>query len=85
MLHKTLENTGFIWLVSQFSIGTIANIFPHLTHMQIGTQHKKFSRVFYGQHFPIFGLNLEIYRVNLRVRSEYGKIGIRKKFELGYF
>ena len=31
-------------------------------------------RVFSGPYFPIFGLNTEIYSVNLRIQSEYRKI-----------
>ena len=30
--------------------------------------------IFSGPHFPIFGLNTEIYGVNLRIQSEYKKI-----------
>ena len=36
-------------------------------------------RVFTGPYFPVFGLNAEIYGVNLRIQSEYGKIRTRKK------
>ena len=28
-----------------------------------------------GPYFPVFGLNTEIYRVNLRIQSETGKYG----------
>ena len=31
--------------------------------------------VFSGPYFPVFGLNAEIYGVNLRIQSEYGKNG----------
>ena len=33
---------------------------------------------FSGPHFPALGLNTEIYRVNLHIQSECGKIRIRK-------
>ena len=31
-----------------------------------------------GPYFPAFGLHTEIYSVNLRIQSEYGKIWTRK-------
>ena len=34
--------------------------------------------VFSGLYFPIFGLNTEIYSVNLRIQSKYRKIRTRK-------
>ena len=33
--------------------------------------------VFPGLYFPAFGLNMERYRVSLRIQSECGKTGIR--------
>ena len=41
--------------------------------------------VFSGPYFPVFGLNMEIYGVNLRIQSEYGKIRSRKNSALGHF
>ena len=41
--------------------------------------------VFSGPYFPVFGLNTEIYRVNLRIQSEYRKIRIRKNSVFGHF
>ena len=41
--------------------------------------------VFCGLYFPMFGLNKEIYSVNLRIQSEYKKIRTRKNFIFGYF
>ena len=34
--------------------------------------------VFFGPYFPMFGLNTEIYSVNLRIQSDYEKIWTRK-------
>ena len=44
------------------------------------TLREKVSRsgAFSGQHFPLLGLNIEIYGVDLRSQSEYGKIRARK-------
>ena len=39
--------------------------------------------VFPGVYFPVFGLNMEIYVVNLRIQSKYGKIRSRKKAVFG--
>ena len=41
--------------------------------------------VFSGPYFPVFGLNTEIYSVNLRIQSEYPKIRIRKNSYLDTF
>ena len=41
--------------------------------------------VFSGSYFPVFGLNTEIYRVNLCIQSEYGKIRTRKTPHLDIF
>ena len=39
-------------------------------------------RSFSGSYFPLFGLNTEIYSVNLRIQSKYGKIRTRKTLYL---
>ena len=41
--------------------------------------------VFTGPCFPVFGLNTEIYGVNLRIQSEYRKIRTRKNSVFGHF
>ena len=53
----------------------------------IGTTAWKVSKyeVFSGPYFPIFGLNTEIYGVNLRIQSEYRKIRTRKNSVFGHF
>ena len=43
------------------------------------------TRVFYGPYFPVFGLNTEIYGVNLRIQSEYRKIRPSKNSAFGHF
>ena len=40
---------------------------------------------FSSPYFPVFGLNTEIYRVNLRIQSKYGKIRTRKNSVFGLF
>ena len=42
-------------------------------------------KVFSGPYFPVFGLNMEIYGVNLCIQSEYGKIRTRKTPHLDIF
>ena len=39
---------------------------------------KEIQRRFFGPYFPAFGLNMEIYRVNIRIQSKYGKIRTKK-------
>ena len=43
------------------------------------------NRIFSGQYFPMFELNREIYSVNLRIQSKYGKIWTRKNSVFGLF
>ena len=41
--------------------------------------------VFSGPYLPVFALNTEIYRVNLRIQSEYKKIRTRNNSVFGHF
>ena len=41
--------------------------------------------VFLGPCFPVFELNTEIYSVNLRIQSKYGKAQTRKNYVFGHF
>ena len=41
--------------------------------------------IFSSPYFPVFGLNTEIYCINLRIQSEYGKIKTRKYSVFGHF
>ena len=43
------------------------------------------SEFFSGLHFPVFGRNTEICRVNLRLQRQYGKIRITKNSKLRLF
>ena len=38
-----------------------------------------------GLYFPVFGLNMEIYSVNLCIQSAYRKIWTRGNFVIGHF
>ena len=40
---------------------------------------------FSGPHFPVFGQNMQIYGVNLRIQSEQRKIRTRKNSVSGHF
>ena len=41
--------------------------------------------VFSGLYFPLYGLNTEIYGINLRIQSEYRKTQTRKNSVFGHF
>ena len=41
--------------------------------------------VFFGPYFSVFGLKTEIYGVNDRIQSKYGKLGTRKNSVFGHF
>ena len=43
------------------------------------------NTVFCGPHFSVFGLNTDIYEVNLRIHSEYKKIRARQTPHLDTF
>ena len=60
------------------------------SHKAISTNHhceKKVSEYGFcsGPYFPAFGLNTEIYSVNLRIQSEYRKIGTRNNSVFEHF
>ena len=42
-------------------------------------------RSYSGPYFPIFGLDTEIFAVNVFIQSEYGKIQTRKNSVFGHF
>ena len=46
---------------------------------------KSVQIVLSGRHFPVFGLNTEIYSVILRIQSKYRKIWTRKNSAFGRF
>ena len=43
------------------------------------------TEFFSGPYFPVFGLNTEIYSLNLRILSEYEKIRTIKNSVFGHF
>ena len=89
----TVSLTYFISLVSFYS--------PKKHHKTIGVQifsealgrdkwHEHCVKSvqiwsFCGPYFPVFGLNAEIYSVNLHIQSKYRKIRARKNSVFGYF
>ena len=42
-------------------------------------------RSFFWSVFPVLGLNMEIYGVNLRIQLEFRKIRTRKDYVFGHF
>ena len=46
---------------------------------------EKCAKVFSGLYFPVLGLNMEIYGVNLRIQQAHEKIRTRKRSVLGHF
>ena len=54
--------------------------------IMVETVQKVFKyEVFSGPCFPASGLNMEIYGVNVRISSKYGKMQTRKNSISGYF
>ena len=74
-----------VWLGSEYTSAV-----KHLWwtfFVKIALCAKKVSKygVFSGPYFPVFGLNMEIYGVILRIQSEYRKIRTRQNSVLGHF
>ena len=69
-----------------FNVGSEENIRKKWVKSIILTAWKvpKYG-VFSGRYFPAFGLNTEIYGVNLCIQPKYGKIRTRKTSIFGYF
>ena len=61
-LIAVVGNRGYVWVVCLHSL--------LLKSVQ--------TRIFSGPCFPVFGLNTEIYGVNLRIQSKCGKIRTRR-------
>ena len=75
-LHMKCK-TGLKWVkiyISQMYHETFWKIFPKGSHYVKNFRIQSFS----GPHFPVFGLNTEIYEVNLRIQYSRGKIRTRK-------
>ena len=61
-------------------------IFPFFSNHRLHTAWKVSKyRVFSGPYFPAFGLNMERYRVSLRIQSEFWKIRTTKNSAFGHF
>ena len=56
-----------------------------LTRFSTTLREKSKYGVFPGRFFPVFGLNMEIYSVNLRIQTEYRKIWTRENSVFGHF
>ena len=59
----------------------VKNFFP----IKITAQKVSKYGVISGPFFPVFGLNMEISEVNLRIQSEYRKIRTRNNSVFGHF
>ena len=61
------------WSIDMFFL-SLLRLWHYVKSVQI--------RSFPGPYFPIFGLNTEIYGINLCIQSEYGNIRTRKKLRI---
>ena len=61
-------------------------VFSHIFHEELINTALNVSKygVISGPYFPLFGLNTEIYEVNLCIQSEYRKIRIRNNTVFGH-
>ena len=63
----------------------ILKTFAHQIAITVNLWKMSKYGVFFGQYFPLYGLNTEIFGVNLRIQSEYGKIRTRKNHVFANF
>ena len=75
LLKKRIQNRYFPVNFTKFWRTPFSK--EHLRWLLTAWKVSKFG-VFSGPYFPVFGLNAEIYFVNLRIQSKYGKIRTRK-------
>ena len=62
------ENNEFTMCLPQTNLQQSLQSFPKLLTISLCEKCPN------AEFFPVFGLNMEIYGVNLRIQSEYGKI-----------
>ena len=85
-LLMLLRNIKTIIHPSRQQYNLILIVWDSMTFLKFYTAWKvsKYG-VFSGPYFPVFGMNTEIYGVDLRIQSEYRKIRARKNFVFGHF
>ena len=80
-------NQDVKWVLVIYNDYSILRSRPHLSfeNSEINTAWKvsKYG-VISGPYFPVFGLNMEIHEVNLRIQSEYRKIRTRNNSVFGH-
>ena len=67
----------YVTAIATAAVASATARFPLYTTWNV-SKYENFS----GTYFPIFGLNTEICGVNIRIKSEYGKIRNRKKLNI---
>ena len=72
----------YLWPADQETPTTASTEFRSIWYA--GWKLSKYG-VTFGPYFPAFGLNTEIYSVNLRIQSEYRKIRTRNDSVFGHF
>ena len=75
--HPLLETNQYHFLSNQYQWCFLSGTIHCLKVSKYG--------VFSGPYFPVFRLNTETYRVDLRIQSEYRKIRTRENSVFGHF
>ena len=78
-LCKIYQSIGFLWPY----LGKYRSEKPRV--LAYTTWKVSKYGVISGPYFPVFGLNTEIYEVNLRIQSEYRNIRTRNNSVFGHF
>ena len=71
------SRVSWIWSL----IGIVSMLIIDLNSARKGSKYGVFS----GPYFPVFGLNTEIYSVNLCIQFKYRKIWARNNSVFGHF
>ena len=86
MMHFVIIFCPTLLYMTHFAIPDILSdkLLSHYVRTFTAWKVSKYG-VFSGPHFPVFGLNSEIYSVNLPTQSEYRKIRTRKNSVFRHF
>ena len=84
LLLSISSNNFFFILLKLVASLVIPDALLHFRCRNAAWKESKYG-AFSGPFFSVFGLDTEIYGVNLRIQSEYRKIRTRKNTVLGHF
>ena len=76
---------GDVKYTAVYLVGDVKMRIVNLSYSGVTAWKVSKYEVFFGPYISVFGLNTEIYAVNLRIQSEYRKIRTRNNSVFGHF